>query len=128
MSDWEIEDHPGKLEPRYISFDIHKKSNEKWPPELHVTITDSYSRGEKPELKMRVSSALMGSGFLGEDSLELQQFTAYVNIHKHAALFTGWVNTVYKDLAHKVWDLTLAIDHLDDQIKDPYTAWVESKK
>lgn len=125
LADWVIEDRPGKPEPRYISFDIHKKSNEKYPAELHVNISNDFGH---PGLRMRVSSGLNGSGYLGENSTELEQFQAYVTIHKNSALFLGWVNTVYKDLANKVWDLDVLIDLLDDQIKDPYSAWVESKK
>ena len=121
--DWEAR-KLDNLNPRYCSFDITKKSKETWPPELRISIDNEYG---VPGLRMRVSSSLCGSGYLGEKSKELDQFTAYVTIHKNSALFIGWVNTVYTDLAHKVWELNLAIDKVDDQLSDPYTAWQESK-
>ena len=124
--DWEAK-RLRDLNPRYISFDIEKKSSETWPPELRVNIEDDHRTRESSGLVMRVSSGLCGSGYLGENSKELEQFTAYVTIHKHADMFNGWVKTVYVDLARKVWELTLAIDKLDDQLSDPYTAWQESK-
>lgn len=124
--DWEVK-RLRDLNPRYISFDMEKKSTETWPPKLRVNIEDDHRTRESSGLVMRVSSDLCGSGYLGENSKELEQFTAYVTIHKHADMFNGWVNTVYADLAHKVWELTLAIDKVDDQLSDPYTAWMESK-
>jgi len=121
--DWEAK-RIGNLNPRYFSFEITKKSNETWPPELRINIDNEYG---VPGLRMRVSSSLVGSGYLGENSKELEQFTAYVTIHKNSALFIGWTNTVYTDLAHKVLNLLHCIDKIDEKLADPYTAWMESK-
>ena len=124
--DWEVK-RLHDLNPRYISFDMEKKGDEHWPAELRVNIESDHRSRESSGLVMRVSSSLCGSGYLGENSKELEQFTAYVTIHRHADMFNGWVNTVYADLSHKVWELNLAIDKVDDQLSDPYTAWQESK-
>ena len=124
--DWEVK-RLSHLDPRYISFDMEKKCDEQWPAELRVSIESDHRTRESSGLAMRVSSSLCGSGYLGENSKELEQFTAYVTIHKHASMFNGWVNTIYKDLAHKVWELNITIDKVDDQLEDPYTAWMESK-
>lgn len=121
--DWEAK-RIDNINPRYCSFDITKKSKETWPPELRVSIDNEYG---VPGLRMRVSSSLCGSGYLGENSKELDQFTAYVTIHKNSALFVGWTNTVYTDLAHKVMNLLHRIDKIDEKLADPYTAWMKSE-
>ena len=125
LNDWEVvwypQDHsemPRRLPSfRHMYFDIWKKDSKH--AGVHVTIDH-----EREGWMMQVGSSLQGGTILGKPGDEFYQYKAYVTICEHAKAFQIWMEITYRDLAGKAYDLTNELEKADEDVRDPYAAWV----
>ena len=99
-------------------FDIWMKKSSKYS-RVHITINHDRNGWE-----MNVSTGLQGGTTLGKSSEEFDCFKAYVTICEHARAFQIWMETTYRDLASKAYDLLNELEKADEDVRDPYAAWV----
>lgn len=86
---------------------------------VHITINH-----DRDGWEMQVSTGLQGGTTLGKSSDELNCFKAYVTICEHAKAFQIWMETTYQELATKAYDLMEELNKADEDVRDPYAAWV----
>jgi len=110
--------------PRYIPstrniyFDI--QHSEMMYASLHVEI----GKERNGRWTMVVSSSMhTRTGDIFARDEQFHQYKAYVTICEHALVFQTWMESKYQEMAHKCYDLLDEIDKVDNDLKDPYTAW-----
>jgi hypothetical protein len=103
-----------------VYFDIYN-TEQKWA-NLHISIDHKNCKWV-----MSVNCGLRGSNDINDRGEQYQQFKAYVTICDNCDAFQAWMENTYCELAHQAYDLMNEIDRLDDDIKYPYDAWVNSK-
>ena len=119
---WYPQDH--REMPRYIpsfhymSFDIWKEKSSKYS-RVHI-----YINNDRDGWEMKVSTGLQAGTTLGKPSEELDCFKAYVTICDHSRAFQIWMETTYRELACKAYDLKEELNKADEDVRDPYAAWV----
>lgn len=86
---------------------------------VHITINH-----DRDGWEMQVSTGLQGGTTLGKPSEELNCFKAYVTICEHARAFQLWMESNYRELASKAYDLMEELNKADEDVRDPYAAWV----
>ena len=129
LEDWKVvwypQDH--REMPRYIpcfhymSFDIWKEKSSRYS-RVHI-----YINNDRDGWEMKVSTGLQAGTTLGKPSEELDCFKAYVTICDHSRAFQIWMENTYRELACKVYDLLEELNKADEDVRDPYAAWVASK-
>ena len=129
LEDWKVvwyaQDHSEM--PRYIPsfhheyFDIWMEKS-KYYTRVRITINHDRNGWE-----MQVSTGLQGGTTLGKPSEELDCFKAYVTICEHSRAFQIWMENTYRELAGKAYDLLEELNKADEDVRDPYAAWVASK-
>lgn len=122
LDKWEIIPNRRDITPSFstIYFDLYMKDVRY--TNLHVTI-DHKNGG----WKMSVSCGLRGISSIQDRDDQYHQFKAYVTICDNCDAFQAWMENTYCELAHQAYDLMNEIDRLDEDIKYPYDAWVNSK-
>jgi hypothetical protein len=86
---------------------------------VHITINH-----DRDGWEMNVSTGLQGGTTLGKPSDEFNCFKAYVTICEHSRAFQIWMENTYRDLASKAYDLLNELEKADEDVRDPYAAWV----
>lgn len=129
LEDWKVvwypQDHSEM--PRYIpcfhhmSFDLWMEKS-KCYSRVHISINH-----DRDGWEMQVSTGLQGGTTLGKPSEEFECFKAYVTIAEHHKAFQIWMETTYRELASKAYDLLNDLQKADEDVHDPYAAWVSSK-
>lgn len=76
------------------------------------------------EWKMSVGAGINGGTVLGENGEEYEQFKAYITICDHAKAFQIWMNDTYNKMAGQMKSLLADLDKADEDVRDPYAAWV----
>ena len=125
LEDWKIVWRPQEKSemPRYIP-SFHHEYFDIWMDKskysrVHITINH-----DRDGWEMQVSTGLQGGTILGKPSDEFNCFKAYVTICEHAKAFQIWMENTYRELASKAYDLLNELNKVDEDIRDPYTAWV----
>ena len=110
--------------PRYIpsfhyeSFDIWMEKSSKYS-RVHI-----YINNDRNGWEMQVSTGLQGGTTLGKPGDEFDCFKAYVTIVEHSRAFQIWMENTYRELASKAYDLLEELNKVDEDVRDPYAAWV----
>ena len=113
--------------PRYIP-SFHHESFDIWMDKfkcysrVHITINHDRNGWE-----MQVSTGLQGGTTLGKPGEEFECFKAYVTISEHSRAFQIWMETTYRELASKAYDLMEELNKADEDVRDPYAAWVAAQ-
>ena len=118
---WYPKDHSEM--PRYIP-SFHHEYFDIWMEEskyarVHITINHGRDGWE-----MQVSTGLQGGTTLGKAGDEFDCFKAYVTIVEHSRAFQIWMENDYRELASKAYDLMEELNKADEDVRDPYAAWV----
>lgn len=80
------------------------------------------------QFHMDLSSSMCGSKEITcKEHFQYQQFKAYVNIFDHCEIVNKWLNTTYKELAKEVSGINSVLNELNDNLENPYDAWMKSK-
>lgn len=125
LEDWKMvwypQDHSEM--PRYIP-SFHHEYFDIWMEKskysrVHITINH-----DRDGWEMQVSTGLQGGTTLGKSSDEFNCFKAYVTICEHAKAFQIWMENTYRELAAKAYDLMEELNKADEDVRDPYAAWV----
>lgn len=122
---WYPQDH--REMPRYLptfhymGFDIWMEKSSKYS-RVHI-----YINNDRDGWEMKVSTGLQAGTTLGKPSEELDCFKAYVTICEHSRAFQIWMENTYRELASKVYDLKEELNKADEDVRDPYAAWVREK-
>jgi hypothetical protein len=125
LEDWEVVWHPqDHSEMPHLLPSFHHEYFDIWMEKskysrVHITINHDRNGWE-----MQVSTGLQGGTTLGKLGDEYHCFEAYVIICKHSHAFQIWMENDYHDLASKAYDLLNELQKADDDVRDPYAAWV----
>ena len=105
---------------RRTFFDIQMKDMKN--ATLHVTIERN-----KGEWKMEVSSSMhCRVGGIQVKDEQYHQYKAYVTIHDFSLVFQTWMENNYAAMAKTIDELIEEVNKVDEQLRDPWTAWKES--
>jgi len=125
LENWKVVWYPQEKSemPHYIP-SFHRGYFDIWMEKskysrVHITINHDCDGWE-----MQVSTGLQGGTTLGKSSDELNCFKAYVTICEHAKAFQIWMETTYQELATKAYGLIEELNKADEDVRDPYAAWV----
>ena len=105
---------------RHSYFEIQKKDMPN--ATLHVTINR-----DKGEWKMEVSSSMhCRVGGIHVKDEQYHQYKAYVTFHDFSLVFQTWMENNYAAMAKTIDELIEEVNKVDEQLRDPWTAWKES--
>jgi hypothetical protein len=126
LENWKVVWYPQEATapmPRYIP-SFHHEYFDIWMEKskyarVHITINHGRDGWE-----MNVSTGLQGGTTLGKAGDEYDCFKAYVTIVEHSSAFQIWMENDYRELASKAYDLMEELNKADEDVRDPYAAWV----
>lgn len=107
---------------RWTSFEIYKmdQKDELSISYPHISIYIDHKNGK---WEMELNSATSGGESIHTKGDEYWRFKAYVTLCDHDSEIQEWMENIYTDMAHRVYDLEEDLRKVNGDIENPYAAW-----